>query len=103
MLIWNLIWYPRVLRKGLRDIITVQNLKWVGWSFWFATENNFLGLFAWIWIETNFPLESPVINFSKSSFKSFAEMLTSWTTENNDVSSAKGFALDVKFSDKSFI
>ena len=30
-------------------------------------------------------------------------MFTSWTTQNNDASSAKSFALVVKLSDKSFI
>ena len=71
----------------------------VGGSLWFATENNFLGLFARIRIETHFPLESPILDFFKSLFNSFTEVFTSWKTENNDVSSAKSFALEVKSSD----
>ena len=43
------------------------------------------------------------LTFFKSSFNSFVEVFTSWTTENNDLSPAKSFALDVKFSDRSFI
>ena len=39
----------------------------------------------------------------KSSFDSLAEAFTSWTTENNDASSAKRFALLDNLSDKSFI
>lgn len=52
------------------------------------------------WIDTHFLLESPIINFSKSSFNSFVEVFT-WST--NDALSAKSFALDVKLSDQSFI
>ena len=43
------------------------------------------------------------LTFFKSSFNSFAEVFTSWTTENNDVLSEKSFSLEFKLSDKSFI
>ena len=47
-------------------------------------------------------MENPIINFLKSSFNSFAEVFISSTIENNDVTSAKIFAWEVKLSDKSF-
>ena len=43
------------------------------------------------------------LTFFRSLFNSFVEKITSWTTENNNVSSPKKFALKVKLSDKSFI
>ena len=41
--------------------------------------------------------------FFRPSFDSLAEAFTSWTTENNDVSSAKSFTLEDKSSAKSLI
>ena len=43
------------------------------------------------------------LTFFKLSFNSFDEVFTSRITENNDVSSAKCFALEFKLSNKSFI
>ena len=40
---------------------------------------------------------------SKSSFKSIYDELTSWITENREVSSAKSFGLDFRPLDKSLI
>ena len=102
VLIWNLIWHPGVFEKSFERYYCWK-LKVGGQSLSFATENILLGLFTRIWIETHFPLESPFTNFFKSSFSSFAEVLAPWTTENNDVSSAQSFVLEVKLSDKSFI
>ena len=52
-----------------------------GWELFLdnSTKNNFLHLFAWVGVKAHFPLESP--------FSSFAEVSTSWITENKDVSS----------------
>ena len=41
--------------------------------------------------------------FCKSLFNSFAEVLGSWTMENNDVSSANSFTVDVMSTDRSLM
>lgn len=76
---------------GLETLLLLFETKdgWIGY-LWFATEMDW----------HSFLLESPIINFSKSSFNSFVEVFT-WST--NDALSAKSFALDVKLSDQSFI
>ena len=48
-----------------------------------------------------FHWKAHLLIFFRSSFNSLAEAFTSWTTENNDVSSAKSFTLEDKSSAKS--
>ena len=52
-------------------------------------EDDFLSLFARIWIEIHFPLESPIKDPAKSIFSLFVEVFMSCVTENKDVPSGK--------------
>ena len=60
------------------------------------TEDDFLGLFARIWIEIHFLLESPIINFSQVIIiiSSFADVFMPCVTENKDMSSANSLELE---------
>ena len=58
-----------------------------------TSENNFLGLFGWIRIETDFPLESPFL-LSKFSQSYLAIAFGSFINVNKEVSSAKSFGFD---------
>ena len=94
MLIWNLIWHPGVFEKRIER-------NYYPWT----TKDGWVGLFD-LQLKMTFwacLLGSGLKLIFKSSFDSLAEAFTSWTTENNDASSAKRFALLGNLSDKSFI
>ena len=59
-----------------------------------------MSLFAWVKVETHFPLKSPI---TKSLFSLFAEVVMSCVTENRDVSSVNNFVLEDRSPDKSFM
>ena len=61
-------------------------------SLSFTRKYNLLGLFRFIWIKGHFPLVGPI--FSRSSFNSLVDCVTSLTTEKSDVSSAKSLVID---------
>ena len=54
------------LRVSLGHNIIVKNKWWMNITFYLPTKYNFLSLFINIWMEINFPLKSPIANFSKN-------------------------------------
>ena len=54
-----------------------------------------------IGIERHFALINSLIYFCRSLFSSFPKMLSSFTTEDNDLSSVKSFTVGCKLSGKS--
>ena len=53
------------LRVSLRHNIIAENKRWMNITFCLPTKYNFLSLFINIWIETHFPLKTPIADFSK--------------------------------------
>ena len=103
MLIWNLIWHPGVWEQFWETLLFLKTeggwvnllhlqMKMTPWAC--LLESGLKLIFHW---------KAQSLTFFKSSFNSLAEVFTSWTSENNNVSSAKSFTLLVKLSDKSFI
>ena len=77
--------------------------KTVWYFLQFVTKNNFLGLLAWVGIETQLPLKCRITTFFKSLFSSFTEVFMSCATLKRDVLSANNFVLEDKSPDKSGI
>ena len=72
------------------------------YCFRFPTENNFLCLFFRSGLKLIFHWNAQLFIFAKSLFRSRAEVLLSWITENKDVSSTKSLAFEDN-PDKSLI
>ena len=89
---WEKIWETFLLleTKGLWVNQFDLQLKITSWAY--LLESGLQLIFHW---------SARLLTYFESSFNPL-QMWTSWTTENN-ASSAKSFALDVKLSDKSFI
>ena len=60
----------------------------MGWLHFFSTKYDFSCLFTGIWVKNHFSLKAQLLINFKSLLISLAEVLTSWTTENKEVSSA---------------
>ena len=90
---WEKLWQTLLLKTkgGWVDLLDLQ-LKIISCA-----------CLLWSRLKLIFHWKAHSLTFFKSSFNSFTEVFTSWKTENNDVSSAKCFALEVKLSDKSFV
>ena len=67
-------------------------------TLFFSTKNNLLSLFAWVGIETHFPMKCPVTNL--------LEIIIHFVSRSilkRDVSSTNNFALEDKSPDQSFL
>ena len=94
---------PRRFWEKVWETLSLLKTKsgWVG-LFYLRLKISSWACLLWSGLKLIFYRKAQSVTFFKSSFNSFVEMFTSWTTENNDVS-AISFVLDVQFSDKSFI
>ena len=91
---WEKLWETLLLLKtkcGWVGLLDLRLKIFLSWAYLLGSGLKLI--FYW---------KANSLTFFKSSFNSFEEVFTLWTTENNDVS-AKSLPLEVKLSDKSFI
>ena len=85
MLIWNLIWHPGVFDERFERHYYCWKLNVGAWVSLICDWKQLSGIFCSDLDWNSFFIGKPDhYLFFKSSFNSFLEVLTSWTTENND-------------------
>ena len=72
----------------------IKNCWRINYFLSFTRKYNFLGLFRFIRIKGHFTLVGQIWNFSRLSFNSLVDCVTSWTTEKRNVSLAKILVVD---------
>ena len=87
---------PKCFLKLTQKNSHIVETDWrVRWFCYFPGNYNFPSLLVLLWIKWHFRKICQFRYLCKSWFNLFAELLGSWTIENNDVSSTNFFTVDI--------